>query len=397
MVRGVRPAVLAGGLEGLMAGAGLFTVTVMGLVMFVGSGADPAPAPAADGGGCGGSGAPAVAVLGTGPRIATLDAEQTRNARTIVKVATQVSAARGLDTALTRRAAVIGLMTALQESSLHNIGYGDLAGPDSRGLFQQRDAWGPLAERMDPAGAARLFYTGGHGGQSGLFAIGSWTTMPLWAAAQAVQVSAFPTAYAKWESTAQAAVAALLGTRLTAQLAAQVGPVSAATPQPSPAATLGLGAGACDAQPAAAPAPSKGWVLPLPPGTFTPTSPFGWRVHPILHDWRLHTGQDLGAAQGTPVYAVHDGSVVAAGPNAGYGNQVVVQHEGGVQSAYNHLSAILVPVGARVRAGQLVGRVGSTGMSTAPHLHFEIRINGQPVDPVPFMRARGVELVKKSG
>jgi murein DD-endopeptidase MepM/ murein hydrolase activator NlpD len=117
-------------------------------------------------------------------------------------------------------------------------------------------------------------------------------------------------------------------------------------------------------------------------------------VHPILHDWRLHTGQDLGADQGTPVYAVSAGRVVSAGPSGGYGNVVVLQHGGGVQSYYGHLSQIVVPPGAQVKAGQLVGRVGSTGLSTAPHLHLEIRQDGRPVDPVPFLRARGVSLTR---
>jgi murein DD-endopeptidase MepM/ murein hydrolase activator NlpD len=234
-----------------------------------------------------------------------------------------------------------------------------------------------------------MFYTGGHGGQRGLFAIRGWQSMPLWAAAQAVQVSAFPTAYAKWERTADAVVAKLLG--------GDGGALPVAVP--APARTIAL-PDACAADPASlegtpdAPArPStKGWVLPLPAGRFTPTSPFGWRMHPILHDWRLHTGEDLGAAQGTPVYDVFPGTVVAAGPNDGYGNQIVVQHVGGVASAYNHLSAILVPVGARVTAGLVIGRVGSTGLSTAPHLHFEIRLNGRPIDPVPFMQSHGVDL-----
>ena len=394
MASRTRLAVVAGGLAVLVVGGGLLTVGLMAFALFLGSGTDAAPTASAPGD-CGGGDTPAVPVLEAGPRVATLDADQTRNARAIVQEATRLAAAHGMDADHARLAAVIGLMTALQESSLHVIAYGDAAGPDSRGLFQQRDPWGPLSERMDAQGSARLFYDGGHGGQSGLFDIAGWATMPKWAAAQAVQVSAFPTAYAKWERTAEAAAAALLGGPVPgAQQVAQALP--AATPSGS--GGLNLGPAACSAQPAsaAAPASAKGWVLPLPPGSFTPTSPFGWRVHPIIHEWRLHTGEDLGSAQGTPVFAVADGEVVAAAPNAGYGNQVVVQHAGGVQSAYNHLSVILLRVGVRVRAGQLVGRVGSTGMSTAPHLHFEIRVDGQPIDPVPFMRARGVELVKKT-
>ncbi len=123
----------------------------------------PRPRPATAAGGD----TPAVPVLEAGPRVATLDADQTRNARAIVQVATRLAAAHGMDADHARLAAVIGLMTALQESSLHVIAYGDAAGPDSRGLFQQRDPWGPLSERMDAQGSARLFYDGGHGGQSG--------------------------------------------------------------------------------------------------------------------------------------------------------------------------------------------------------------------------------------
>jgi murein DD-endopeptidase MepM/ murein hydrolase activator NlpD len=94
------------------------------------------------------------------------------------------------------------------------------------------------------------------------------------------------------------------------------------------------------------------------------------------------------------VTAVAAGRVVTAGPNGGYGNVVILQHDGGVQSYYAHLSQIVVPAGAQVRSGQLVGRVGSTGLSTAPHLHLEIRRGGQPIDPAAFLRARGVSLTR---
>jgi murein DD-endopeptidase MepM/ murein hydrolase activator NlpD len=381
-----RVAVVAGVGGIVVAGGVVAVVLVMVAVMFFGSAPDASPAALAAG--CGGdSGStPALPVLDGGPRIASLNAEQTGNARTIVQVASSLSAAHGLHADGTRRAAIIGIMTAMQESTLRNLNYGDR---DSLGLFQQRAAWAGAAERRTPSAAAAMFYTGGHGGQRGLFAIPGWQSMPLWAAAQAVQVSAFPTAYARWERTAQAVVATLLGGD------GGNAPVAA----PAPATTIPLPE-ACTGDPASlegtpdAPGqPStKGWVLPLPAGRFTPTSPFGWRMHPIVHDWRLHTGEDLGAALGTPVYAVFPGKVVAAGPNDGYGNQIVVQHVGGVASAYNHLSAILVPAGARVTAGQLIGRVGSTGMSTGAHLHFEIRINGRPIDPVPFMQSHGVDL-----
>jgi murein DD-endopeptidase MepM/ murein hydrolase activator NlpD len=218
-----------------------------------------------------------------------------------------------------------------------------------------------------------------------LFDIPGWPSMPLWAAAQAVQVSAFPTAYARWEQLARTTVAVLLG---------RVVPAAAV---PAPSTGLDLGPGACkDPAPAQPAVSTKGWVLPLPPGSFTPTSPFGWRQHPILHEWKLHTGQDLGAPMGTKVYAAAGGRVTVAGLNGTAGNQVILDHAGGAQSAYDHLSVIDVPVGAQVRAGQLLGRVGSTGRSTGAHLHFEIRLHGRPVDPVPFLRDRGVDLLRKA-
>lgn len=113
-----------------------------------------------------------------------------------------ISTGRGMGA--TDRDIIIGLMTALQESSLNNIGYGDSAGPDSRGLFQQRDSWGDLATRMNPAGAARLFF------QREL-SVKNREKMPLTAVAQKVQVSAFPEAYAKWENEARAILAATSG------------------------------------------------------------------------------------------------------------------------------------------------------------------------------------------
>ncbi len=383
MVRGKRLAVLAGGLGVLVAGGVALVVALVAVVVLFGGGSDRAPAVGSDGD-CGGPATvPAVPVLDSGPRVATLTAEQTGHARTIVQVASRLSASEGLSPALTRQAAIIGIMTAMQESTLRNLNYGDR---DSLGLFQQRAAWASAAERTTPSASATMFYTGGHAGQRGLFDIPGWSSKPLWAAAQAVQVSAFPTAYARWERMARATVGALLG-----------GVAPAAAVAPAPSAGLDLGREACEDEPdpPARPATSTtAWASPLPRGSFTPTSPFGYRVHPILRDWRLHTGQDLGASQGTPVYAVAAGRVVTAGPNGGYGNVVILQHDGGIQSYSAHLSQVVVPPGARVRPGQLVGRVGSTGLSTAPHLHLEIRRNGQPIDPAAFLRARGVSLTR---
>ncbi len=383
MVRGRRLALLAGGFGALLvAGLVVVVVAVVAVVVVFGGGSGDDPVPVAQRG-CERQ-VPAVPVLDSGPRVAALTAEQTGHARTIVQVAASLSARQGLGPEATRQAAVIGIMTALQESTLRNLNYGDR---DSLGLFQQRAAWASAGERTTPSASATMFYTGGQAGQRGLFDIPGWQSMPLWQAAQAVQVSAFPTAYARWERTARATVGALLGG--TAPVGA---PASAAAN-----GGLDLGPAACEDATGTSASPVtavRAWSSPLPAGSYTTTSPFGWRVHPILRDWRLHTGQDLGAAQGTPVAAVAAGRVVTAGPNGGYGNVVIVQHDGGVQSYYAHLSQIVVPPGAQVRAGQLVGRVGSTGLSTAPHLHLEIRRSGQPIDPAAFLRARGVTLTR---
>jgi murein DD-endopeptidase MepM/ murein hydrolase activator NlpD len=118
------------------------------------------------------------------------------------------------------------------------------------------------------------------------------------------------------------------------------------------------------------------------------TSGFGLRLHPILRVWRLHAGTDFGAACGTPVHAAADGVVVRAGSAGGSGLQIVLDH-GSVRgtdlaSSYNHLSRILIG-GGRVSRGQVIGLVGSTGLSTGCHLHFSVYDNGIPVDPMRWL------------
>lgn len=128
------------------------------------------------------------------------------------------------------------------------------------------------------------------------------------------------------------------------------------------------------------------------PGTLEPpipyaaiTSRFGPRTHPILGTVRNHNGIDLRASTGTPVRAAAAGEVVMAGPRGGYGNTVVVGHGGNMATLNAHLSSVLVSPGQSVTAGQVVGLAGSTGMSTAPHLHFEVRLSGTPVNPLPYL------------
>ena len=115
------------------------------------------------------------------------------------------------------------------------------------------------------------------------------------------------------------------------------------------------------------------------------TSPFGYRTHPIFGDSRLHTGIDIGAAYGSAVWAAGGGTVVFAGTMSGYGNAIVVDHGGGIATTYNHLSGFSVSSGSTVSRGQTIGSVGCTGYCTGPHLHFEVRVNGSPVDPMPYL------------
>lgn len=114
-------------------------------------------------------------------------------------------------------------------------------------------------------------------------------------------------------------------------------------------------------------------------------SPFGYRTHPILGTKRLHTGIDMSASYGTPIIAAAAGRVIIASWYGGYGNAVVIDHGGGMSTLYAHQSTLDVSTGDTVTAGTTIGLVGSTGLSTGPHLHFEVRINGKPVDPAPYL------------
>jgi len=148
------------------------------------------------------------------------------------------------------------------------------------------------------------------------------------------------------------------------------------------AAAAALGAGAVTA---------GGWARPA--GGYI-SSGFGYRVHPIYGTWIYHSGTDLANACGTTIFAAHGGTVEYAGWNGGYGNYIRINHGGGVATAYGHIinGGTLVSQGQFVDAGQPIARVGSTGSSTGCHLHFEVRINGAAVDPVPYMRDRGIGL-----
>lgn len=119
------------------------------------------------------------------------------------------------------------------------------------------------------------------------------------------------------------------------------------------------------------------------PVTGTITSPFGWRSNPFGGAPEFHQGLDIAAPTGTTVTAAAGGTVIMAQWYGGYGNYILIDHGGGYSTGYGHLSAIYVSTGQSVQRGQAIGAVGSTGQSTGPHLHFEVRIAGKPVDPAP--------------
>jgi murein DD-endopeptidase MepM/ murein hydrolase activator NlpD len=260
---------------------------------------------------------------------------------------------------------VIALATAMQESLLRNTQRGDR---DSLGLFQQRPSqgWGTAEQILDPRYSAGKFY-------EKLQRIPNWEAMPLTDAAQAVQVSGIPGAYQKWEDEANFLVAAVagrdIGDLLGPQVCVTVGQLS-----------------------------SQGWTAPAPgnigSGFRTPERPG-------------HDGADILAHRRTAIVAAANGLVVTAMCNASTGNcdtdgspsvlgcgwYVEIDHGGGISTRYCHMQQRpMVAEGQQVRAGQQLGIVGSSGNSSGPHLHFETHINGEPVDPVPFMQERGAPL-----
>lgn len=123
----------------------------------------------------------------------------------------------------------------------------------------------------------------------------------------------------------------------------------------------------------------------MPVQDATLTSKFGMRNHPVLGGRRNHKGVDLAQPNGTPVYATADGVVSKAERFSSYGNYIQIEHGGELQTRYAHLSGYAVAAGDQVHKGQLIGYVGSTGRSTGPHLHYEVRVAGEAVDPTPYM------------
>ena len=122
------------------------------------------------------------------------------------------------------------------------------------------------------------------------------------------------------------------------------------------------------------------------PSTQRITSQYGYRIHPVYKTKKFHSGIDIGAAYGVDIVAAADGVVTLATTNGGYGKCVIINHGSGITTLYGHNSTLLVESGQRVTKGQLIAKAGSTGVSTGPHLHFEVRINGSTVDPLQYYR-----------
>jgi len=136
---------------------------------------------------------------------------------------------------------------------------------------------------------------------------------------------------------------------------------------------------------------AKKFLVRKPVAVGLETSPFGWRTHPLLHIKEFHTGVDWGAPMGTPIFAAGNGTIEEIGPRGGYGKYVRIRHPDGYETAYGHMAAFArgLDVGSHVRQGQVIGFVGSTGLSTGSHVHFEIWVNARVVDPMRIKLPRG--------
>lgn len=284
----------------------------------------------------------------------------------------------GKDLGLGARDQTIGVMTAMGESSLRNIDYGDwetggITNPDgtrttSIGLFQQQDGWGTREERLDPYVSSTKFYN------AMIAKVPDRDSLEPTIVAHRTQVNADPYHYTKYWADAVQIVEGLSGARTG---------LDAGDGSASGGVCAGLVPGTVNAQ---------GWASP---GAGPVTSPYGMRIHPIYGTPRLHAGTDLaGGGCDGPIWAPQDGVVTFRGFD-GAGNGVIsIDHGGGVTTRYLHMydSGMLVQTGDKVKAGDQIARVGSSGVSDGCHLHYEVRVNGQNVNPAPFMAEVGIQL-----
>lgn len=301
----------------------------------------------------------------------SLSETQLANARTLL------SAARGID-GMSDDAMVVMLMAALTESSLLNYANSSVEGSegydhdavgsdhDSLGFFQMRSNWGTVAQRMNPAYQVKAFF--GDGPAPGLFDIEGWQAMSKGEAAQAVEVSAFPDRYAKYEELAATLVRTYGGANVT-----NCGGIAGDVGHPLGDMTWGISSAYGPREVVCAGGSCTG---------------------------NFHYGIDFYASGDKycdyPIYAVADGVVTHIGPEGSWGNTVVILHDDGTKTRYAHqpddASSIWPAEGTRVTKGQQIGKIGSTGVSEACHLHFEVIKDGKRVDPYVALRASGLDL-----
>jgi murein DD-endopeptidase MepM/ murein hydrolase activator NlpD len=311
-----------------------------------------------------------ITVTGQLPKIGSFGEDNIRNAAIIIKTGQQLK--------VSPRGWVIAVATAMQESSLTNHGFlGSANDHDSLGLFQQRPSqgWGTPAQIMDPVYSSTKFY-------QKLLKVKGWESMALTVAAQRVQISAYPNAYAKHEPMATRIVNQLTdGAARAVVIAGQL-------------RCAGFGQIA-----------ASGWTAPV--GAFVVS---GFRTL----DRPAHNGVDLGASRHTPIRAAASGVVIVSKCDVGRcdrdgsvttpgcGWMVDILHADQIITRYCHMqNQPLVRVGDRITAGQVIGHVGNTGHSSGPHLHFEVHTDGDrskrgAVNPVPFMAAKGAALGKEA-
>lgn len=328
------------------------------------------------------------------PAVASLNASQSGYATQIVRAT--------IDKKLPRQAAVIAIMTALQESTLRmwwnpKVPGSQALSPEpaaqgtdgySVGLFQQQVhgaafSWGTVEQAMDPIYSTGMFL-------DRLVTVVGWQTMGNGKAAQTVQVSAHPTYYDKWEDQAETIVTAVTPTGTVwgeaGGEAAEGGHQHGEETSPGESVDCGASGNTGGGQAGSI----EGWVWPLEAGT---PAPYGWRFHPIRHVWAIHYGTDIPQPAGTPIFAAADGVVIEARVYGSYGNWVLIQHANGMYSGYAHIldQGTLVTAGQTVTAGQQIAKVGSTGGSTGNHLHFEVRtgpLGTDAIDAEAFFQGR---------
>lgn len=317
----------------------------------------------------------------------------TRNGETIVLTRTQLEHAATIITAgsesegINDRGVIIALLAALTESHLRMLSNssaypesiiypndGDGSDHDSLGLFQMRPSmgWGSVSELMRAEYQARAFYGGPDGpnypSPRGLLDIPGWQDMDPGEAAQAVEVSAYPDRYRNYQPVAETILTTLTRT-------ANTGTGDMPVPQTSRV------------------------VFPLPEATWVKTSDWGWRTDPFTGERSFHAGTDWAAPDGTALFALADGRVISASYTEARGGVIVLEHTvrgQTVTSTYVHMwsHGIHVTDGQEVRAGQHIGDVGSSGRSTGPHLHLEIRPGGhdaETVDAEQWLLSQGAE------